>query len=152
MNYRRSNCFAQWGSFRLNGNRDRVYISNLANVHYNDVIMSTTASQITSITIVYSFICSRRRSKKTSKFSVTGLCVGNSPVTDEFPTQRASNAENVSIWWRHHAPYRFRQHNFVWLYPYLSGLLHWYLGNHTTTPVPVQQPCRLWVNMSNSDY
>ena len=45
----------------------------------------------------------RRRSKKTSKLRVTGLCVGNSPGTGEFPTQMASNAENVSIWWRHHA-------------------------------------------------
>ena len=43
-----------------------------------------------------------RRSKKTSKPRVTGLCEGNSPVTGEFPAQRASNAENVSIWWRHH--------------------------------------------------
>ena len=25
-----------------------------------------------------------------------------SPVTHGFPSQRASNAENVSIWWRHH--------------------------------------------------
>ena len=44
----------------------------------------------------------RPRSKKTSKLRVTGFCAGNSPVTGEFPTQRASNAENVSIWWRHH--------------------------------------------------
>ena len=29
----------------------------------------------------------RRRSKKTSKLRVTGLCAGNSPVTGEFPTQ-----------------------------------------------------------------
>ena len=43
----------------------------------------------------------RRRSKKTSKLRVAGLCAGNSPVTGEFPTQRASNAENASIWWRH---------------------------------------------------
>ena len=43
-----------------------------------------------------------RRSKKTSKLRVTGLCAGNSPVTGEFPAQMASNAENVSIWWRHH--------------------------------------------------
>ena len=42
------------------------------------------------------------RSKNTSKLPVTGLCVGNSPVTGEFPAQMASNAENVSIWWRHH--------------------------------------------------
>ena len=44
----------------------------------------------------------RRRSKKTSKLHITGICEGNSPVTGEFPAQRASNAENVSIWWRHH--------------------------------------------------
>ena len=43
-----------------------------------------------------------RRSKKTSKLRVNGLCVGNSPGADEFPAQMASNAENVSIWWRHH--------------------------------------------------
>ena len=45
----------------------------------------------------------RRTSKKTSKLRVTGLCAGNSPETGEFPAQMASNAENVSIWWRHHA-------------------------------------------------
>ena len=44
----------------------------------------------------------RHRSKKTSKLCVTGLCEGNSPVTCEFPAQRASKAGNVSIWWRHH--------------------------------------------------
>ena len=43
----------------------------------------------------------RRRSQKTSKLRVSGLCTRNSPVTDEFPVQRASNAENVSISWRH---------------------------------------------------
>ena len=44
----------------------------------------------------------RHRSKKTSKLRFTGLCAGKSPVIGEFPTQRASNSENVSIWWRHH--------------------------------------------------
>ena len=37
----------------------------------------------------------RRRSKKTSKLRVTGLCEGNSPVTGEFPTQKASNAKKI---------------------------------------------------------
>ena len=64
--------------------------------------MSGMASQITSLTIVCSTVYSRRISKKTSKLRVTGLRVGNSPVIGEFPAQRASNAENVSIWWRHH--------------------------------------------------
>ena len=44
----------------------------------------------------------RRTSKKTSKLRVTGLCAGNSPGTREFPAQIVSNAQNVSIWWRHH--------------------------------------------------
>ena len=43
----------------------------------------------------------RRRSKKTSKLRFTGLCWGHSPGTGECPSQRAGNAENVSIWWRH---------------------------------------------------
>ena len=38
-----------------------------------------------------------RRSKKISKLRVTGLCEGSSPVAGEFPAQRASDAENVSI-------------------------------------------------------
>ena len=45
----------------------------------------------------------RRRSNKTWKLCVTGLCVGSSPGTGEFPAQMASYSENVSIWWRHHA-------------------------------------------------
>ena len=45
-----------------------------------------------------------RRSKKTPKLRVTGFCDGNSPVTGgELPAQRVSYAENVSVWWRHHA-------------------------------------------------
>ena len=71
-------------------------------LHYSDVIMGAMTSQITSLTIVYSTVYSMRRSKKTSKLRVTGLCARNSPVTGEFPAQMASNAENVSIWWRHH--------------------------------------------------
>ena len=44
----------------------------------------------------------RRRSKKTSKLRVTGLWEVNSLGTGEFPAQMASNAANVSIWWRLH--------------------------------------------------
>ena len=45
----------------------------------------------------------RRKSKKTSKLHLTGLCEGNTSVTGEFPGQKASSAENFSIWWCHHA-------------------------------------------------
>ena len=71
--------------------------------HYNDVTMSATASQITDFSIVCSTVGSGAdQPRKTSKFRVTGLCAGKSPVTGKFPTKKASNAENVSIWWRHH--------------------------------------------------
>ena len=75
----------------------------------------------------------RRRSKKTSKLRVTGLCAGNSPGTGEFPAQMASYAENVSIWWRHHDK--------------PSGPLTtlWSYKRHPT-PLPHEQAleCRLW--------
>ena len=63
--------------------------------------MSTMASQITGLTICLHNCLFGRRSKKTSKLRVSGLCAGNSPVTGEFPAQKASNAEYVSMWWRH---------------------------------------------------
>ena len=44
----------------------------------------------------------RRALEKTSRLRVTGLCEGNPPVTGGFPSQRASDTENISIWWRHH--------------------------------------------------
>ena len=59
-------------------------------------------SQITGVPIVCYTVCSGEENK-TSKLRVTGLCEGNSPVIGEFPTQEASNTENISIWWRHHA-------------------------------------------------
>ena len=45
--------------------------------------MSMIASQITGVSKVCSTVCSGADKK--------------------FPSQKASNAENVSIWWRHHA-------------------------------------------------
>ena len=84
--------------------------------------MGTMASEITSVTIVYS---TGRRSKKTSKLRVNGLCVGNSPGTGEFPAQMASYAENVSIWWRHHA----MSHTFGYLLDFGDVTSHVWLSN-----------------------
>ena len=55
--------------------------------HYTDAIMSAIASQITSLTIVYSTVYSDADQRK---------------QRGEIPAQMASNTENVSIWWRHH--------------------------------------------------
>ena len=59
----------------------------------NDVIMSAVAFQITIRAIVCSIVYSGADQRKHQTSAVTGLCAGNSPVTGEFPTQRASNAK-----------------------------------------------------------
>ena len=71
--------------------------------------------------------------KENIKPRVTGLCAGNSPVTGEFPAQRASNAENVSIWWRHHVNMYACRHNVRSSSDTNSSLIvlmAWYLSNH----------------------
>ena len=62
----------------------------------------------------------RRKSRKTSKLRVIGLCAGSSPLTGEFPAQMASNAEtfpfddvimiqlNVFLIWQ----FDFRYHHY----------------------------------------
>ena len=63
--------------------------------------MTTIASQITSLTVVYSTVYSgpdQRNIKAPSHWPLCGEFTG----TGEIPAQRASYAENVSIWWRHH--------------------------------------------------
>ena len=80
---------------------NRAYHQPFWVLHYSDVIMGSMASQITSLMVVNSTVYSVEI-KININARVTGLCVGNSPVTGEFPAQMASTAENVSIWWRHH--------------------------------------------------
>ena len=69
--------------------------------HYNDVIMTKMASQITSLMVVYSsvYTCADQRKYQSSP---SLAFVGGIHRTGEFPAQMASNAENVSVWWRHH--------------------------------------------------
>ena len=64
--------------------------------------MSAMASQITSVTIVYSTVYSGADRRKLQGSATLASVGGNSPVTGEFPAQMASNVENVFIWWRHH--------------------------------------------------
>ena len=71
--------------------------------HYIDVIMRTMAYQITSLTIVYSIAYSGADKKyhqsSASLTFVRGIHLW--PVSS--PHKRASDAKNVSIWWRHHS-------------------------------------------------
>ena len=71
--------------------------------HYNDVIMCAMASQISGVSIVYSTVRSGADQRKNQSSASLALCAENSPVTGDFPAQRANDAENVTIGWRHHA-------------------------------------------------
>ena len=70
--------------------------------------MGAIASQITSLTIVYSTVYSRADPRKHQSFASLAFVWGihRWPVTS--PAQMASNAENVSIWWRHHKSYTLK--------------------------------------------
>ena len=65
--------------------------------------MGEIASQITSLTIVYSNVYSGTDERKHQSSALLAFVRElNKPGTGEFPAQMASYAENASIWWRHH--------------------------------------------------
>ena len=63
--------------------------------------MTTMASQITGLTVVYFTVYSDAGQRK-HKSSASLAFVQGIHRDGEFPAQMASYAENVSIWWRHH--------------------------------------------------
>ena len=70
--------------------------------HYSDAIMGAMASQITCLTIVYSNVYSGADQRKHQSSASLAFVRGIHRWPVIFPAQMASNAENVSIWWRHH--------------------------------------------------
>ena len=99
---------------------DSIIKSIVFKLHYNDVTMSTMASQITSLTIVYSTVYSgadqRKHRSSTSLAFVRGIhrWPANSP-----------HREIVSIWWRHHVLHRIEGRamavKLLWMPQYLTS-------------------------------
>ena len=76
-----------------------IFVDNFN--HYNDVIMTTIASQSpASRLFTRPFI--QTQIKENIKAPRHWPLCGEFTGTGAFPAQRASYAENVSIWWRHH--------------------------------------------------
>ena len=71
------------------------------NDHYDNAIMGAMASQITSLRIVYSTVYSGADQSKHQSSASLAFVWG-------IPAQMASNAENVSIWWRHHEYWKLK--------------------------------------------
>ena len=101
--------------------------------HYNDVIMVRIASQITSIMIVYSHAYSgadqREHQSSTSLAFVRGI------HRDRWiPRTNGSNAENVSIWWRHHG---IEVYFVIFVMKCLTCKNHWrYLTSNRNLTIP----------------
>ena len=77
----------------------------LLGYHYSDVMwtrwrLKSPASRL----FVQPFV--QAQIKENIKAPRHWLCEENPPVTIGFPSQRDSNAENISIWWRHHIYWR----------------------------------------------
>ena len=71
--------------------------------------MTTMASQIVSLTVVYSTVYSDADQRKHQ--SSASLAFVRGIHRDRWiPEQSASNAEKVSIWWRHHENLNYDWH------------------------------------------
>ena len=78
-------------------------------IHYDDVIVGSVASQITSFTSVYSAVYSgvdqRKHQSSESLAFVRGIHRGSVNSPHKGPV----SAENISIWWRHHVPWYLQE-------------------------------------------
>ena len=70
---------------QLKGASGTMYFTCIAAIHYSDVIMGVMASQTTSVSIVYSIVCSGADQRKHLSSASLAFVRGISPVTGEFP-------------------------------------------------------------------
>ena len=103
--------------------------------HYSDVIMSTMASQITGVTIVYSTVRSGADQWKHESFASLAFVRG----THRWPVNSPHKwpAENVSIWWRHHGRRKTKCQPFY-------GSRRFVNFPHFMWDVAIQDLIRLW--------
>ena len=107
-------------------------------MHYSDVILGAMASQINSLTILYSTVYlglnQRKYHSSASLAFVRGIlrCPGNSP--HKWPVTRKM----------------FGFDDVIMGQIYLV-LLHWHRDSHKITPTPVTSPWRIWVKSIGSE-
>ena len=100
--------------------------------HYNDVIMSAIASQITNLTIVISTFYSGADQRKHQSFASLAFVRGIHRWPVNYPHKGQWRAK-CSIWWRHHV---FVVYVFCWLHE--KSLL---------THLPIHYTCNSFVDI-----
>ena len=85
--------------YRLNSGLSATTVwQTIMSSHYSDVLMGKKASQITSLTQPFIQTHIKENIKAPRHWPLCGEFTGDRWI----PAQMTSNAENVSIWWRHH--------------------------------------------------
>ena len=88
---------------------EKVCVFQVTMFYYSDVIMSAMASQIAGVSIVCSTLCSGADQQKHQSSTSLDFVWGNHRWPVDSPNKGASNAEMVSIWWRHHVPRHLKE-------------------------------------------
>ena len=78
-----------------------IYRGHFSSYHYDDVIMTTIRLK-SPASLLFTQSLIQTQMKENIKAPRHWPLCGEFTGTGEFPAQRASHAENVSIWWRHH--------------------------------------------------
>ena len=109
--------------------------------HYTDVIMGAIASQITSLTIVYSTVYSDadQRKHQSSASLVFFPGIHREPVNPphKWPVMR----KNVSIWWRHHEIFEYGMKNTSLPLNILSSVHLAHRGRQVKTDLIFRKKC-----------
>ena len=98
--------WCSWSIADLSSVRTEITIK----CYYDDVIMTMSLKSPASRLFTEPFI--QTQIKENIKAPRHWPLCGEFTGTSEFPAQRASYAENVSIWWRHHGLWKLHFKNF----------------------------------------
>ena len=96
--------------------------------HYSDVIMCMMASQITSISIIYSTVYSGADQRKHQSSASSALCAGNSPVTGEFPAQMQTPRKLFMLYRTENqffTTFSNFKHGYIKKFYWSSHIFHW---------------------------
>ena len=96
---------SEWVNFMVHSNHHNGYVSHGSDVKWPSWLLELPVNWVFVKQLV------QTDNKETSKVYITVPLLGEPPVTGGFPTQRHSNVENISTWWRHNA----------------GGIFHWKL-------------------------
>ena len=113
--------------------------------------MGVMASQNVGNSTVYSTTCFGKQQRKHQNSPIIVPCAGNPPVTGGFPSQRASIAENSTLWRHHASDHYIAASPLIWN-KFVSSLAIFFSANapspYWSILVPSMYCCNLFISLS----